>query len=132
MGGVAERRQQTCPGVLEEELLKNIQKENLKNEQKTENRSRVFKRTKDICTMEKIKIALLGIGRIGKFTLIRSNTIFPEAEVVAVSAARRTKEEFTKEYGNIFFSNKAEDAIKYPGVDAVLICTSTSSHAERA
>lgn len=80
--------------------------------------------------MSKIKIALLGIGRIGK---IHFNTIqrhIPEAEVIAVSAARRTKEDFTKEYGNIFFSNKAEDAIKYPGVDAVLICTSTSTHAD--
>jgi myo-inositol 2-dehydrogenase/D-chiro-inositol 1-dehydrogenase len=80
--------------------------------------------------MNKIKIALLGIGRIGK---IHFNTIqqhIPEAEVVAVSAARRTREEFTKEYGNIFFTNNAEEAIKYPGVDAVLICTSTSTHAD--
>jgi myo-inositol 2-dehydrogenase / D-chiro-inositol 1-dehydrogenase len=79
--------------------------------------------------MKKIKIALLGIGRIGKIHFDTIRQYIPEAEVVAVSAARRTKEEFAKEYGTIFFTNNAEEAIKYPGVDAVLICTSTSTHA---
>ncbi|MGC4034766.1 MAG: inositol 2-dehydrogenase [Chitinophagaceae bacterium] len=79
--------------------------------------------------MKKIKLALLGIGRIGKihFDTIRHH--IPEAEIVAVSA-RRTKEQFANEYGDIFYSNNPADAIRYPGVDAVLICTSTSTHAE--
>lgn len=80
--------------------------------------------------MNKIKVALLGIGRIGKIHFHTIRQYIPEAEIIAVSAARRTKEDFTKEYGDIFFSNNAEEAIKYPGVDVVLICTSTSTHAE--
>ena len=83
-----------------------------------------------IQTMKKIKLALLGIGRIGKihFANIRQN--IPNAEIVAVSAAHQLKEDFIKEYGNFFFSNNPEDVISYPDVDAVLICTSTSTHAD--
>jgi myo-inositol 2-dehydrogenase / D-chiro-inositol 1-dehydrogenase len=80
--------------------------------------------------MKKIKLALLGIGRIGKIHFDNVRQFIPEAEIVAVSAARRSKADFEKEYGNIFFSNNPEEAIQYPGVDAVLICTSTSSHAD--
>ncbi|MES1225739.1 MAG: Gfo/Idh/MocA family oxidoreductase, partial [Bacteroidota bacterium] len=80
--------------------------------------------------MKKIKLAVLGIGRIGKIHFDNIRQHIPNAEIVAVSAATRRKEDFKKEFGDLFFSNNPEDAVNYPGVDAVLICTSTSTHAD--
>src|SRR6218665_524503 len=79
--------------------------------------------------MRKIKIALLGIGRIGKIHFRNINRHFPHAEVVAVADAQLSHAEFKKEYGHVFFSNRPEEAIAFPEAEAVLICTPTCSHA---
>jgi len=79
--------------------------------------------------MKKVKIALLGIGRIGKVHFGGVNQHFSNAEIVAVSDPFYNDVAFKNEHGNIFFSKNPEDAISFPGVEAVLICTPTTSHA---
>ena len=80
--------------------------------------------------MKDIKIALLGIGRIGKIHYRNINQCFSNASIVAVADPLYNDEEFKKQFGNTFFTQNAEEAINYKGVDAVLICTPTSSHAD--
>jgi len=79
--------------------------------------------------MKKVKIALLGIGRIGKVHFGNINQHFSNAEIVAVSDPFYNDVAFKNEHGNIFFSKNPEDAISFSGVQAVLICTPTTSHA---
>jgi myo-inositol 2-dehydrogenase / D-chiro-inositol 1-dehydrogenase len=80
--------------------------------------------------MKQLRIALLGMGRIGKIHYRNINQFFPNASIVAVADPLYEEEAFKKEFGNVFFSKNAGDAIARPGVDAVLICTPTSSHAD--
>ena len=70
--------------------------------------------------MKEIKIALLGIGRIGRIHFRNINQYFPNATVVAVADPQYTENEFRKSFGNAFFTTDAEEAITRPGVDAVL------------
>lgn len=80
--------------------------------------------------MKEIKIALLGIGRIGRIHFRNIQQYFPNASVVAVADPLYTEREFKALFGNPFFTQNAEEAINYNGVNAVLICTPTSSHAD--
>ena len=81
-------------------------------------------------TAKKINVALIGLGRMGKIHFRHLRQAIPGVSVVAVSDAMQKKEAFEKEFGNIFFTNNADEAINHPGVDAVVICTPASSHAE--
>jgi len=80
--------------------------------------------------MKKINLAIIGIGRIGIIHLKNITRNFPGANVVAVADVNFSKDEFTKEYPGIKFSSNADDIISLPAVEAVIICTPTSSHAE--
>ncbi len=79
--------------------------------------------------MKQVKIALLGIGRIGKIHFRNISQHFSNASIVAVSDPQYDEQTFTKEYGNVFFTQNPEEAITHPEVNAVLVCTPTSSHA---
>ncbi len=72
----------------------------------------------------------MGMGRIGKIHFNNIQQHFPNAEIIAVADTLYNKSTFANEYGHTFFSNNPEEAINFPGVDAVLICTPTSSHAD--
>lgn len=85
--------------------------------------------------MKEIKIALLGIGRIGKIHFRNISQGFHNATIIAVSDLQYDEAAFKKEFGSvnnrdIFFTRNPEEAMAYPGVNAVLICTPTSSHAD--
>lgn len=80
--------------------------------------------------MKELRIALLGMGRIGKIHFRNISQYMPNAAVVAVADPQYNEQAFRKEFGNVFFSQQAEDVIQRPDVDAVLICTPTSSHAD--
>jgi myo-inositol 2-dehydrogenase/D-chiro-inositol 1-dehydrogenase len=79
--------------------------------------------------MKKVKLALLGIGRIGKIHFRNINQYFTNAEIVAVGDLKYDAAAFKQEYGNTFFSNDPKEVVSRPEVDAVLVCTPTSSHA---
>jgi myo-inositol 2-dehydrogenase/D-chiro-inositol 1-dehydrogenase len=80
--------------------------------------------------MKKLKIALMGMGRIGKIHFRNIQQYFPQAEVVAVADPMWNKEDFNQQFGSVFFSADPAEAIGHKEVDAILICTPTSSHAE--
>jgi len=80
--------------------------------------------------MKKVNLAIIGIGRIGIIHLKNIIRNFPGANVIAVADLNYSKDEFTKEYPGIIFSSNADDIISLPAVEAVIICTPTSSHAE--
>jgi myo-inositol 2-dehydrogenase/D-chiro-inositol 1-dehydrogenase len=77
----------------------------------------------------KIRIGLIGLGRMGKIHLRHIRQYLPNATVVAVSDAFYNEADFKNEYGNIYFTKNAEEVIMHAGVDAIIICTPTSSHA---
>jgi myo-inositol 2-dehydrogenase/D-chiro-inositol 1-dehydrogenase len=79
--------------------------------------------------MRQIKIALLGIGRIGKIHFRNISQCFSNASIVAVADPQYDERSFKKEYSNVFFTKNPEEAIARADVNAVLVCTPTSSHA---
>lgn len=80
--------------------------------------------------MKKVNIALLGMGRIGKIHFNNIRQHFPTAKITAVSDLQYDITLFQQQHNDIFFSADANEVIARPDVDAVLICTPTSSHAD--
>ncbi|ULQ52428.1 inositol 2-dehydrogenase [Flavihumibacter fluvii] len=79
--------------------------------------------------MKKVNIAILGVGRIGKIHLKNLLRHFTGVNVVAVADINYPAEEFKKEFREVLFSNQPTDIVSLPEVEAVIICTPTSSHA---
>ena len=79
--------------------------------------------------MKKINIAIVGIGRIGKIHLNNMLRYFPEANVLAVADLNYPAADFKKEFPNLSFSSDPTDLFANKQIDAVVICTPTSSHA---
>jgi myo-inositol 2-dehydrogenase/D-chiro-inositol 1-dehydrogenase len=78
--------------------------------------------------MKKVNIAIFGVGRIGKIHL-KNLLRFPGVNVVAVADTHYPADDFKKEFKEVFFSSNPEEVLALPTVEAVLICTPTSSHA---
>lgn len=79
--------------------------------------------------MQHVNIALLGMGRIGKIHFKNISQRFPHASVVAVADPMLDEAGFAGQYGNgSQFFRDPESAIHHPDVNAVLVCTPTSSH----
>lgn len=78
--------------------------------------------------MKKVNIAIFGVGRIGKIHL-KNLLRFPGVSVVAVADTHYPAEEFKKEFKDVFFSSNPDEVLAMSEVEAVLICTPTSSHA---
>lgn len=81
--------------------------------------------------MRRLRVGVLGAGRIGRLHLENLVQRIPEAEAVAVAdvveeAARHCAQEFgiTKAYDD------PGKVLADPSIEAVLICTSTDTHAE--
>ncbi|MEO6960732.1 MAG: inositol 2-dehydrogenase [Puia sp.] len=80
--------------------------------------------------MGKANIAIIGIGRIGKVHLKNILRNLPAANLVAVADNHYPPEDFRKEFPGIIFSSDPAEVVALPNVDAVIICTPTSSHAD--
>ncbi len=80
--------------------------------------------------MTQVNIALMGMGRIGKIHFKNIEQHFPDAKITAVADLQYDEALFKKQYGSIFFSKNPHEAMAQPGVNAVLICTPTNSHAD--
>ncbi len=82
--------------------------------------------------MNKIKLGIIGAGRIGRVHAESVSFHIPDAEVIAVADPFITAE------GKKFFSNLGinevhsdyHEILKNKDIDAVLICSSTDTHAE--
>src|SRR5665213_2078885 len=79
--------------------------------------------------MKQVNIALLGMGRIGKIHFKNIEQHFPGVSIIAV-ADPLYDVSLEEKYKEIFFAKDAHEVIALPGVDAILICTPTSSHAD--
>jgi myo-inositol 2-dehydrogenase / D-chiro-inositol 1-dehydrogenase len=79
--------------------------------------------------MKPIRIALFGMGRIGKIHFKNIMQHIPNAIVGAVADPYYDPQVFRQEYGDVFFTQSAEQALARPDIDAIMICTPTSSHA---
>lgn len=81
--------------------------------------------------MRKIKIGIIGAGRIGKVhteTIVQS---IPEAEVVSIVDVNISEaENLAKRFRVVNFSSNYIDIINNPEIDAVIICSPTDTHAE--
>jgi len=77
----------------------------------------------------KVNVAVIGLGRMGKIHLRNLVQSIQNAKLVMVADAIYPAEEFKKEYPDLHLTKDAVEAISSNEVDAVVISTPTSSHA---
>ncbi|MDP3580891.1 MAG: Gfo/Idh/MocA family oxidoreductase, partial [Ignavibacteria bacterium] len=81
--------------------------------------------------MKKIKVGVIGAGRIGKVhaeTIVQS---IPEAEVIAIADVNLPEAEaLAKRFGIPNCSTNYKDILNNKDVEAVLICSPTNTHAQ--
>ncbi len=80
--------------------------------------------------MKKIKVALAGLGRIGKIHLHNLCRNVAGVELVAVMDVMEESGEIAKEYGVPRVLNDFDELIAIEEVDAVVICSPTDLHAD--
>lgn len=80
--------------------------------------------------MESINVGVIGLGRIGKVHL--ENLLFriPEAKVVTAFDPNQDKRDFAKTQGVPIVTQSAEEAIINEQIDAVFICSPTTTHVD--
>lgn len=77
----------------------------------------------------KINIAVIGLGRMGKIHLKNLTQAISNANVIMVADPVYQEATFKKEYPGIKFVKDADEAIAFSEVDMVVITTPTSTHA---
>ena len=80
--------------------------------------------------MNKLKIALAGLGRIGRIHLKNLCRNFPELEVVAVLDIIDESIAIAEEFNVSEFTRNFDELLAVPGLDAVIICSPTDTHAD--
>jgi len=81
--------------------------------------------------MKKIKVGIIGTGRIGKVHMASISYHIPEAEVIAVSDVRSEGlQELADSFGINNVYTDYNDLLNNPDIDAVLVCSSTDTHAK--
>lgn len=81
---------------------------------------------------KKVKIGVLGAGRIGRLHITNLVQSVPAAEVVAIADPFLSEEAiaFANDLGITACSKDPQDIFSNPEIDAVFVCTSTDAHAE--
>lgn len=80
--------------------------------------------------MKKINVAIAGLGRIGKIHLKNLCRNFPEITVVAVMDVFDESKAIADEFNVPVFVKDFDELLAVPGVDAVVICSPTDTHAD--
>jgi myo-inositol 2-dehydrogenase / D-chiro-inositol 1-dehydrogenase len=81
--------------------------------------------------MERIKLGVIGAGRIGKVHIATLVQNVPQAEVVAVADVNLiSAQNVAGQFGIKSVYNSFMDVINDPEIDAVVICSSTDTHAQ--
>jgi len=80
--------------------------------------------------MKKINVAVAGLGRIGKIHLKNLCRNFPEIMVVAVMDVFDESKAIADEFNVPVFVKDFDELLAVPGVDAVVICSPTDTHAD--
>ncbi|PWJ58347.1 myo-inositol 2-dehydrogenase/D-chiro-inositol 1-dehydrogenase [Dyadobacter jejuensis] len=77
---------------------------------------------------KKLKIGVIGLGRIGQIHLANLCRHMPETEVVIASDLSVSTHDIARNMGVQNLSTDASEVIDHPDVEAVIICSPTSSH----
>jgi myo-inositol 2-dehydrogenase / D-chiro-inositol 1-dehydrogenase len=80
--------------------------------------------------MKKINVAVAGLGRIGKIHLKNLCRNFPEIKVVAVMDVFDESQTIADEFNVPVFVKDFDELLAVSGVDAVVICSPTDTHAD--
>jgi len=80
--------------------------------------------------MKKIKVAVAGLGRIGKIHLTNLCQNFTNVEVVAAMDVIEESKSFADQFQVPTFTEDFDDMLKISDLDAVVICSPTDTHAE--
>lgn len=81
--------------------------------------------------MKRLKLGVIGTGRIGKVHIATLVQSVPEADVVAVADVNiEGAKELAAQFGISFVSADYKEVINHPEVDAVVICSPTDTHAK--
>jgi myo-inositol 2-dehydrogenase/D-chiro-inositol 1-dehydrogenase len=80
--------------------------------------------------MKKINVAVAGLGRIGKIHLKNLCRNFPEITVVAVMDVFDESKAIANEFNVPAFVKDFDELLAVEGVDAVVICSPTDTHAD--
>jgi myo-inositol 2-dehydrogenase/D-chiro-inositol 1-dehydrogenase len=80
--------------------------------------------------MEKINIAVAGLGRIGKIHLKNLSRNFSNVRVIAVMDVSDESKSVADEYHVPLFIKTFEELLAVPELDAVVICSPTDTHAD--
>lgn len=81
---------------------------------------------------DKFNVGILGAGRIGKLHAENIARSIPEANIVSIAdvAMDDTIKKWANGIGVTNLYTEAEKVINDPGIDAILICSSTNTHAD--
>lgn len=80
--------------------------------------------------MKKINVAVAGLGRIGKIHLRNLSRNFPEIKVIAVMDIFDESKTIAAEFNVPVFVNDFDELLAVEGVEAVVICSPTDTHAD--
>ncbi|HOX75625.1 MAG TPA: inositol 2-dehydrogenase [Bacteroidales bacterium] len=81
--------------------------------------------------MKKLKLGVIGAGRIGKVHIATLVQSVPQAEVVALAETNpAVASEVAKMFGITSVFTTYMDVIRHPDVEAVVICSPTDTHAK--
>jgi len=81
---------------------------------------------------DKLKIGVIGAGRIGKIHAENIARFIPQAQLEGISDIKFSSEQeaWAKKLGARIVSNDPQDLLKDPAISAVIICSSTDTHAD--
>ncbi len=80
--------------------------------------------------MDKIKVAIAGLGRIGKIHLKNLCRNFSEIEVIATMDVAESSKAIVEEFNVPLFTQNFDDLLAISKLDAVVICSPTDTHAD--
>lgn len=79
--------------------------------------------------MKKIKVGIIGVGRMGQIHLDNLCLKFQNVEVMAISDVMEESKKFADQYGVSKFYKDCNDLISDPEIEAVVISSPTDQHA---
>ncbi len=77
-----------------------------------------------------IRLAIIGLGRIGKIHLENLRNKIPGVEVVAAMALSEESSVFAQRFHIPLVTSDAHEIFDQPDIDAVIICSPTNTHAD--
>ena len=81
--------------------------------------------------MTKLKLGVIGTGRIGKVHIATLVQSVPQAEVIAIADTDlKSANEVASRFGVTSVFSNYMDVIRHPDVEAVVICSPTNTHAK--